>query len=114
MPGADEATTLTTSKPIVLGGLAVPAGDHTLFALPSEDNFLLLVNKETYQFHTEYHASRDLGRVKMSMAKLDQPVELLRFEIVKNPAGGGVLKFAWADREYSVPFTVSGPASKFP
>jgi len=105
MPGADEATTLTTSKPIALGGLTVPAGDHTLFAMPSEDNFLLIVNNETYQFHTEYHPSRDLGRVKMSMAKLEQPAELLRFEIVKT-ATGGALKFAWADREYSVPFTV--------
>jgi pimeloyl-ACP methyl ester carboxylesterase len=105
MPGADEATTLTTSAPIVLGGLAVPAGDHTLFAMPSEDNFLLIVNNETYQFHTEYKASRDLGRVKMSMTMLDQPAELLRFEIVKT-ATGGVLKFAWSDREYSVPIEV--------
>ncbi len=104
MPGADEATTLTTDAPIVLGGLVVPAGDHTLFALPSEDNFLLQVSNEIYHFHTDYHASMDLGRVKMSMAKLDQPAELLRFEIVKT-ATGGTLKFAWADREYSVPFT---------
>ena len=107
MPGADEATTLTTSAPIILGqadkGLIVPAGDHTLFAMPSEDNFLLLVNNERYQFHTEYHASRDLGRVKMSMAKIDQPAELLRFEVVKT-ATGGVLKFSWSDREYSVAF----------
>ena len=83
----------------------MPAGDHTLFAVTSENNFLLIVNNETYQYHTDYHPSMDLGRVKMSMAKLDQPAELLRFEIVKT-AAGGTLKFAWADREYSVPFTV--------
>lgn len=109
MPGADEATTLTTSAPIILGqpggGLTIPAGDHTLFALPSEDNFLLQVSTEIYHFHTDYHASMDLGRVKMSMTKIVQPAELLRFEIVKT-ATGGVLKFAWADREYAVPFVI--------
>jgi pimeloyl-ACP methyl ester carboxylesterase len=105
MAGADEATTLTTSAPIVLGGLTVPAGDHTLFAMPSEDNFQLIVNNEIYQFHTDYHASRDLGRVKMSMTKLDQPAELLRWEIVPT-ATGGTLKFMWSDREYAVPFTI--------
>lgn len=103
MPGADEVTTLTTSAPIVIGNLAVPAGDYSLFALPSEDNFLLQVNKEIYHFHTDYHASMDLGRVKMSMTKLEQPAELLRFEIVP-AATGGILKFAWADREYAVAF----------
>ncbi|TAK17076.1 MAG: alpha/beta fold hydrolase [Acidobacteria bacterium] len=105
MPGADEATTLTTSESMVLGGLTVPAGDHTLFAVPSEDNFLLLVNNQIYQFHTQYDASRDLGRVKMAMKKLDQPAELLRFEIRKTVTGGE-LAFAWADREYAVPFTI--------
>lgn len=105
MAGADEATTLTTSAPIVIGNLTVPAGDHTLFAMPSEDNFQLIVNNEIYHFHTEYHASRDLGRVKMSMAKLAQPAELLRWEIVQT-ATGGTLKFSWADREYSVPFKI--------
>lgn len=109
MAGADEATTLTTSATIVLGtgadALTVPAGDHTLFALPSEDRFLLLVNNQTFQFHTQYDASQDLGRVPMAMKKLDAPVELLTFEIAKTSTGG-VLKFSWSDREYSVPFVV--------
>lgn len=117
MAGADEATTLTTSAPIVLGApgnsLTVPAGDHTLFAMPSEDHFLLLVNNQTFQFHTQYDASKDLGRVKMSLTTLEQPVELLRWEIVASP-GGGVLKFAWSDREYSVPFRSAAAPSPFP
>jgi pimeloyl-ACP methyl ester carboxylesterase len=109
MPGADEATTLTTSAPIAIGprdnAVLLPAGDYTLFARASDTDFRLLINAETFQFHTEHDPSKDLGRVPMSMTRLDTPVELLTFEIVGTPSGGE-LRFAWADRRYAVPFDV--------
>lgn len=115
MAGADEATTMTTSEAIQLGGpdgLVVPAGDYTLFAMPTsgsdpKEPFMLLVNKQTYQFHTQYNASRDLGGVGMSLKILDQPVELLRWDITAAGPNSGVLKFAWDNREYAVNVSVA-------
>jgi hypothetical protein len=106
MPGADESTTLTTNRPIRLGPLDVPAGDHTLYAWPKDDVFTLIVNNEVGQFHTVYHADRDLGRVAMTMSKRSEPVEVMTYEI--DPAES-VLKLIWDDREYRVPFTVKTP-----
>ena len=106
MPGADEATTLTTNRPIKLGTLDVPAGDHTLYSWPKEDGFLLIVNNEVGQFHTVYRAERDLGRVAMTMAKRSEPVEVMTYEI--DPAAS-VIKLIWDDREYRVPFVVKTP-----
>src|SRR5688572_18537677 len=37
MPGADEATTLTTNKALTFGTLTVPAGDYTIYTHPGED-----------------------------------------------------------------------------
>jgi pimeloyl-ACP methyl ester carboxylesterase len=109
MPGADEATTLTTSAPIAIGprdnAVLLPAGDYTLFAQPSETDFRLLINAETFQYHTEHDSSKDLGRVPMTMTRLEAPAELLAFEIVET-ATGGELRFRWADRRYAVPFDV--------
>lgn len=107
MPGADEATILTTSQPIAIEGLAVPAGQHTLYMLPEEGTSRLVVNNEVGQFHTVYHPNRDLGRVDLAMRKLDEPVEQMTFTIAAREGGGGVLRLVWADREYSAAFVVS-------
>src|SRR6187399_1420151 len=52
--GADEATTLTTDKAIQIGGTSVPAGTYTLYTLPGESAWQLIVNKQTGQWGTEY------------------------------------------------------------
>ena len=56
--GADAATTLTTSKPLVIGGTTVPAGKVTLYTLPGEDQWKLILNKQTGQWGTEYDQSQ--------------------------------------------------------
>ena len=106
MPGADEATTITTSAPIAFGSLVVPAGDYTLYTLPGEPAFALIVNGQTFQFHTEYRPERDLGRVPMTLTRLDAPVERLTFAVEARPEGGGVLRLRWERREYAAIFTV--------
>jgi hypothetical protein len=107
MPGADEATTLTTNKALTFGTLAVPAGDYTIYTHPGEDVFLLAVNSETGQFHTVYHPDRDLGRVTMTRETADPAVERLTFQIHVRPGGGGALRLVWDDRAYVTPFVVS-------
>jgi len=111
MPGADETTTLSTSLPIVLGDLRVPAGDHTLYTMPGEKDFRLIVNKELGTFHTYYNQRADLGRVPMTLRKLQEPVEEMTFTVEPRPEGGGTLALSWDDREYSVAFTVAAPAA---
>jgi hypothetical protein len=102
MPGADQATQITTSGPLMLDKLLVPAGDHTVYTLPGEQKFLLIINKQLGQFHTQYHPNMDLGRVPMSLRMLAEPVEQMTFAIDADPAGGGRLELIWDDREYSV------------
>jgi hypothetical protein len=106
MPGADEATTLVTDVPIVLGTLSVPAGDHTFYTWPDRDRFQLIVSKDVGQFHTVYNASQELGRTDMTLARRTDAVEGLTFAI--EPRGdAGVLKLIWDDREYSVAITIA-------
>lgn len=101
MPGADEATTLTTNAPIRIGHLVIPAGDHTFYALPSADRFDLIVSRDVGQFHTVKNAELEIGRVPMTFAASSGVVEGLTFSIVQAPSGT-LLKVIWDDREYSV------------
>jgi hypothetical protein len=103
--GANEATGFTTTRDLQIGGVAVPAGKYTLWTLPTESGWKLIVNRETGQWGTEYHAEQDLARIDMRTRKLSTPVE--EFTIKLEPSGtGGVLRLQWDDTEAFVPVTV--------
>jgi hypothetical protein len=63
--GANAATMLTTDKDLDIGGTPVPAGTYSLWLLPTQGTTLLIVNKETKQWGTLYHAEQDLARIPM-------------------------------------------------
>jgi hypothetical protein len=105
MPGADEATTLTTDATLVFDGLTLPPGDFTIYTLPAADGVTLIVSSETGQFHTVHHADRDLGRVNMTRHDRTDHTERLTY-VIEAADDGGVLKLVWGDREYAARFTV--------
>ena len=103
--GANAATVFTTSRALEIGGAPVPAGKYTLWTLPTERGWKLIVNRQTGQWGTEYHPDQDLVRVDMQTRRLSAPVE--KFTIRLDPAGaGGVLRLQWDDTEAFVPVTV--------
>jgi len=88
--GANAATTLTTEADLMIGSLHVPAGKYTLFTIPGEKEWTLIVNKQTGQWGTRYDESQDLGRVKLTVApKLKDPVETFTIGV------GDTLSFSW-------------------
>ena len=106
-PGADEATELTTSKPLQIGSLTVPAGSYTLWMLPTADEWTLIINKQTGIFHLSYYAPEDLARLPLQKRSVDQPVEQLTFAFEKNRSQpGGAIAMTWETTEVSAPFTV--------
>jgi hypothetical protein len=103
--GANAATMFTTDKDLVIGNTTVPAGKYTLWTLPSSTGGKLIINSETGQWGTDYHAEKDFTRVDLQTKTLARPVEQFEIGVVPQ-AAGGLLRMAWDDREYSVPFTV--------
>lgn len=79
--GANNATTLKTDVNLRIGDLGVSAGTYTLYTIPSEKGWTLIVNKQTGQWGTKYDETQDLGRVKMSEGTLpSSPVETFKIE----------------------------------
>jgi len=105
--GANAATSFTTDVPLEMGGTTIPAGSYTLFTLPSQAGWKLIVNKQTGQWGTEYDAKQDLARLDLTARKLAQPVEQFTIGIEPN-VGGGILKMMWDDTELSIPFKPKG------
>ena len=99
--GADEATTLTTDRDLMLGAAHVPAGQYTLWTISNGDATELIVSHETGQWGTAYDPSRDLGRTPMTVGTLDTPAEQLTLHIENSE-----LRFEWGTMVASVPIMV--------
>jgi hypothetical protein len=102
--GANAATALHTDGDLAFAGLVVPKGDYTLFVnLADPGAWELIVNRQTGQSGLEYDASKDLGRVRMTMSRPPSLVEMLKYAIVDAGGGKGRIQLAWENHIASVP-----------
>jgi hypothetical protein len=71
---------------------------------------MLIINKQTGQFHLNYDESEDFGRVKMNLKALSSPVERFKIEVAStggNTGGNtGTLSLLWENTDAWVPITV--------
>jgi hypothetical protein len=96
--GANSATSLHTEADLMIGSLSVPKGDYTLYVLPTEKEWTLIVNKQTGQWGTEYSESNDLGRAKMTVKAAPAPVESFHITLT-----GKALTMEWEGTSASIP-----------
>jgi hypothetical protein len=103
--GANRATHLMIDRTLRFGEAQLPPGSYTLWTIPAESGWTLVVNNQTGQWGTDHDPRFDRFRVPMRVTALPESVE--RFTIVVEPAGaGGVIRLRWDTVEASVPFTV--------
>jgi hypothetical protein len=105
--GAGAATILTTEADLEVDGAVVPRGAYSLYTLPAEERWKLIINKQTGQWGTTYLPQLDLARIDLKIKKLKAPVEDCTFKLEKNGAGNGTLKIEWENTSLSVPFHIS-------
>jgi hypothetical protein len=104
--GANAATQLTTSAPITLAGLALPAGTYTLWTVPHANRVDLIVNKQTGQWGTEYRRAQDLGMAPMKSDSVETPVERFTISIEPRDERSGTLAMAWGTFRWTAPLVV--------
>jgi hypothetical protein len=101
--GANDATSLKTAVDLDIGGTKVPAGSYTLYTLPSQNSWKLIINKQTGQWGTEYDASQDLARVDLAKSALPNPLEDFTIEFEKTATDSTTLVLKWETTKLSVP-----------
>src|SRR5271157_5710831 len=95
--GANSATSLKTDVTLTIGGVSVPAGSYTLYTIPDEKKWTLIINKQTGQWGTDYDEKQDLARVDMKLSKNASPTEQFTIGFDQTGASSAVLKLDWAD-----------------
>src|SRR5436853_4475501 len=100
--GADDATSFVPNTDLVVGGKTVPAGSYTLFTLPTQDKWTLIISKQTGEFGIPYPgAQSDFARIEMKVSKLPSPLE--NFTISFDQAGARcTMKLEWETTRSSI------------
>src|SRR6516225_8567503 len=100
--GANAATSLKTDVDLTIGGVTVPAGSYTLYTIPNESGWKLIINKQTGQWGTAYDEKQDLGRVDMKVANHAISTEQFTISLDKTGGKSATLKLDWANTTASV------------
>ncbi|MBL0171792.1 MAG: DUF2911 domain-containing protein [Gemmatimonadaceae bacterium] len=104
--GANAATQFTTSAPITLAGLSVPAGTYTLWTVPRPTRVDLVVNKQTGQWGTQYQSAGDLGHAPLTTKTVTDTVERFTIGIAPTDAMHGTLSLAWGTFRWTAPIVL--------
>jgi Protein of unknown function (DUF2911) len=104
--GANAATQFTTSTPIKLAGMQVPAGAYTIFTAPHTNGVDLIVNKQTGQWGTEYNRSLNLGITAIISEVATAPVEEFTISIIPSDKRHGTLVLEWGSFRWIAPIEV--------
>jgi hypothetical protein len=106
--GANEATTLTMDTDTTIGDKTIPAGTYTIFTIPNEDKWTMIINKTTKNakggplWGVPYPGEEsDFARVDMKASKLSLPVE--NFTISFDKSGSEcVMNLDWETTRASI------------
>jgi hypothetical protein len=80
--GANEATTFTTDKDIMVEGHALPAGKYGFFLIPSKGKWTVIFNSVPNQWGAfKYDSTKDVLRVMVKARKAAMPHERLVYVI---------------------------------
>jgi hypothetical protein len=110
--GANEATWFHTDGDLMIGDVAVPAGDYTLYIDLDAGKWKLIVNKQTGQWginrdgSTSDDPGKEVGRAAMTMSKPPSTVETLKINLAGTGGNKGLLQAEFENVVASVPFTV--------
>jgi hypothetical protein len=104
--GANAATQFTTTAPLTIAGLAVPAGTYTLWTIPHENGAELIVNKQTGQWGTQYSRAQDLGSIVLHVETVPDTVDKFTISVAPVDARHGTLALTWGTFKWIAPIVV--------
>ncbi len=94
--GANEATTFDTTTAVEIAGTTIPAGHYTLFTLPAQGTWKLIISKKTGEWGIPYPgAQNDLARLDMKTQALPSNVENFTISFQKADPKSCVMNLDW-------------------
>ncbi len=103
--GANEATEIELYKDAKIGGNKLKKGKYTIFAIPLQDKWTIIFNKDTDVWGAfQYDSKKDVLRVDVKPEKINDAAESFSIVFEKNATGANMV-IAWDDIAAKVPFS---------
>jgi len=104
--GANEATEIEFFKDVLINNKVIPKGKYTMYAIPTEEKWTLIINKETDIWGAfKYDSGKDVVRVDLPVQKQTEPLEAFVMFFEKTNTGF-LLTAAWDNALVSLPIVV--------
>lgn len=104
--GANEATELTTYVPLMFGNTLLKPGTYTLYTIPREDNWTIIINNDTNVWGAfSYKKEKDVARMTVPCEQAAAPIESLSM-IFKTDPRKTLLMIGWDDHYVEIPFRI--------
>ena len=104
--GANEATEMELYKDVLINGKIVAKGRYTLYAIPAEDKWTIIINKETDIWGAfKYDSGKDVVRADVPVQKQTEPLEAFTMFFEKASTGFTMVA-SWDTALVALPITV--------
>jgi Protein of unknown function (DUF2911) len=102
-PGADQATAISLSNDLLVGGQRLAAGNYSVWAIPDTAEWTLIFSRAANVFHIPYPgASQDALRIKVK-PQTGAFMESLAFYFPSANADRALLNLQWGETIVEVP-----------
>ena len=94
--GANAATKITFADEVTINNQKVPAGDYSLYTIPTASDWTIVLNKNTKNWGTDgYKQEEDVVRFTVKSEKSSNAVESFTMNIANNAMNSSDIELAW-------------------
>lgn len=106
--GANESTKIMTAGPVSIGDIEIPAGTYSLYSVPDEGEWAILVNRAYEQwgherYYTDEVAAQEVGRTTAKVEAPENHVETFAIRAEPQADGSAHLVLEWENTRVRVP-----------
>lgn len=117
--GANEATELTTTRPLVVAGRRLDAGTYAIFTVPGAQTWSIRFSPQlgldgtnrfdeaSGQFRPGYDESQDVLRVDVPAGRTEEVIDQFTIEFERTAAGADLV-VRWERTEVRIPLAAAG------
>ena len=107
--GANEATMIHTTGHLVIAGIHVDAGTYSLYTVPGEREWEVIINRSYMQWghestYTDSVKAQEVGRGRVPVARTAAPVEKFTMTAERGRGGDANLILEWENSRVVIPF----------
>lgn len=100
--GANEATEIQFFQPVQIQGKRIDKGQYILYAIPYQDRWTIVLNKNLYTWGLKFNPADDVARFDVPVTSRESLIEHFTMSFEKTATGADLL-MAWENSEVRLP-----------